>query len=97
MPVVLGRGIPEGDARRFTWTRYEEPGEAVVRLGDEEVVVELTHLGRRDPWPPLRLTRRAIFHDEAIELASRRSVADWQHWMDTVLAVHFSSGDIPAS
>ena len=96
-PIVLGRGIPEGDAWRFTWTHWEETGEAIVRLGAQDVVVELTRLGRRDPWPPLRLTPRAIFRDEAIELASRRSAADWQHWMDTVLHAHFSSGDIPAN
>jgi hypothetical protein len=97
VPVVLGRGIPEGDAWRFIWTEQEGTGEAIVRLGAEDVGVELTRLGRRDPWPPQRLAPGAIFHDDAIELASRRSAADWQHWMDTLLDSHFSSGDIPAN
>ena len=57
----------------------------------------LMRLGRRNPWPPQRLTPGAIFRNDVIELASRRSVADWQHWMDTLLATHFVSGHIPAN
>jgi len=96
-PVVLGRGAPEGDAWRFTWTEPEGTGEAVVHIDAEGVDLELTRLGRRTPWPPRRLASGAIFRDEAIELASRRSAADWQHWVDTLLASHFSSGEVPAN
>lgn len=96
-PMVLGRGAPEGDAWRFTWSEPEGSGEAIVRIGAEEVEVEPTSLGRRDPWPPQRLARGAIFRDEAIELASRSSATAWQHWTATLLDSHFSSGDVPAN
>lgn len=97
VPLVLGRGTPDGEAWRFTWTEQDGTGEARVQVGTGAVDVELTRLGRRDPWPPQRLAPGALFRDDAIELASRSSAADWQHWMDTLLDSHFSSGDIPAN
>ena len=94
-PVVMGQGTHEGDAWHFTWADMEGPGEARVRLLDDGVELDLPRLGRRDPWPTRHLAPGALFRDEAIALASRGSVGDWQRWMDAVLDLHFVAGDVP--
>jgi hypothetical protein len=98
-PIVLGRGERDGDAWRFAWEQDAGAAEARVRVHPEGegVALEVLRLGSRDGWPLRTLPAGAIFQDDVIELASRTSPADWQHWFDNLLVAHFSSGEIPAN
>lgn len=93
-PVVLGEGARQGGGWRFEFRHSGLDWSAVVTLGDPEDRLTLT----RGDDPPVNVTlaREAIFRDEAIELAPLTGKADWNHWFDTVMSGHFSSGDIPA-
>jgi hypothetical protein len=73
----------------------EGPGEARGRLLEDGVELDLSRLGRRDPWPSRHLAPGALFLDETIALASRDSAGHWQRWMDAVLDLHFVVGDVP--
>ena len=104
--AIAARLEPRGDgfAAELVWRgvgqralELDVPEGDTLALRVDQKPHRLKRLGRRDPWPPQRLTPGAICRDDAIELASRRSAADWQHWMDTLIDSHFSSGDIPAN
>jgi len=99
-PAVLGEGVRQGDAWLFEWRHNGQAWNALVTLEipgapeDPDALLTLTRGG--EPIAQGRLARKAIFRDEAIELAPLTSKADWDHWFSIVLAGHFSSGDIPA-
>jgi hypothetical protein len=92
-PVVLGRGSAKDDRWRFRWEENERAREALVRILEGGVEIDLP--GEEHHWPPHSLALHAIFRDPAIELAPLTSVADWEHWFEVQLAAHFSSGEIP--
>lgn len=93
-PSAMGEGRRAGDAWVFDWTQEGERWTAAVTPGKDAVTLRLT--------PPHRdadtqtLTPGAIFGDETIALAPRRSAEDWKHWFATVWVGHFFSGEIPA-
>jgi hypothetical protein len=92
-PVVLGRGSAEDGRWRFRWEENERAREALVRILEGGVEIDLP--GEEHHWPPHSLALHAIFRDPAIELAPLTSVADWEHWFEVQLTAHFSSGEVP--
>ncbi len=99
-PVVLGEGVRQGDAWHFEWRRNGQAWSASITLEipgapeDPRAMLTLARDGK--PLAQVMLARKAVFHDEAIELAPLTGKADWDHWFDIVLVGHFSSGDVPA-
>jgi len=93
-PSAMGEGRREGDAWVFDWKREGERWTAAVTPGRDAVTLRLK--------PPRReaetrtLAPGAIFGDETITLAPRRSAEDWKRWFATVWVGHFFSGEIPA-
>lgn len=92
-PAVLGRGLRDDGGWRFRWEQGGRPWEAIVRLQDGEVAIELP--GRADLWPPHTLSRPGLFRDEVVELAPLTDRAAWDRWFETLLVAHFSSAEIP--
>jgi hypothetical protein len=93
IPAVLGRGRFDGDRWRFRWEENERTREALVRILEGGIEIELP--GEERNWPPHSLALWAIFHDQVIELAPRTRVEDWEHWFEVQLTAHVSSGEIP--
>jgi hypothetical protein len=94
MPVVLGEGRKEGDAWAFDWQREARQRSATIALSGGTVALALAGGGRNPE--SLALERKAIFRDEAIDFAPLTTIADWEHWFETVLVGSFFSADIPA-
>ena len=99
-PVVLGEGVRQGDAWHFEWRHSGQSWSASITLeipgAPEDPGALLTLTRGSKPLAQVMLARKAVFHDEAIELAPLTGKADWDHWFDIVLVGHFSSGDVPA-
>ncbi len=99
-PVVLGEGVRQGDAWHFEWRHSGQSWSASITLeipgAPEDPGAMLTLTRGSKPLAQVMLARKAVFHDEAIELAPLTGKADWDHWFDIVLVGHFSSGDVPA-
>lgn len=93
-PSAMGEGRHEGNAWVFDWTQEGERWSATVTPGQDDVTLRLTP-PRRDA-ETRRLASGAIFGDETITLAPRRSAEEWKRWFDTVWVGHFFSGEIPA-
>jgi hypothetical protein len=93
-PSAMGEGRREGEAWAFDWMQEGERWTAAVTPGRDAVTLRLT--------PPRReaetraLAPGAIFGDETITLAPRRSAGEWKRWFATVWVGHFFSGEIPA-
>lgn len=93
-PILLGEGVRKDNAWAFEWRRNGQAWKASIALGNPDDVLTLERDGKVAARAALQ--RRAVFHDEAIELAPLSGKADWDHWFDIVLTGHFSSGDVPA-
>ena len=95
---LLGEGTrleAAGEERwSFAWQRGSRPWTAEITLEDGEPRLHLTRRG--EALAPLALVRRALFRDDAIDLAPLSSPEDWRHWFQVVLVSHFASGEIPA-
>ena len=94
-PIVMGDSEQSGDGWSFAWSRDGRSGEASIALAGADAHFTLTLTLDRRPEEHAVLSRNAVFHDEAIELAPLTAEADWDHWFDTVMVGHFASGDIP--
>lgn len=93
-PVVLGEGERKGDQWTFQWRRNGKSRKASISLEGPAAQLKLVGGGKDAGWGALK--RKAIFHDEVMELAPLTTKADWDHWFSVVLTAHFTSGDIPA-
>lgn len=93
-PILLGSRIGKDNAWSFDWARNGQSWEASIVFEGATPVVALTRNGKPDAH--FALAAGAIFDDEAIELAPLTGKADWDHWFETVLVGHFSSGNVPA-
>ena len=86
-------GERQGDAWSYTWQRNGQDWRASITPTNGTVQLSLQR-NDQDPVSTV-LTRQTIVSDEAITLAPRISIADWQHWFDVVLTGHFSTADVP--
>jgi hypothetical protein len=93
-PILMGEGVRQGDSWSFEWRRNGRSWGASIELGDPDDMLTLERDG--ELVGSVALKRAAVFRDEAIELATLTSKADWDHWFDIVLVGHSVSGDIPA-
>ena len=93
-PMVMGVADRQGDTWSFDWQHNDQTWSATVTLEGPDAKLTLARDG--EPLASTVLARDAVFHDEVIALAPRTSEADWNHWFETVLVGHFSSGDVPA-
>ena len=92
-PHVLGAGTRDGDRWSFGWQHNGQQWQASVVLDGSGADFTL-QIGNREP-EAVKLRRGAIIGDEVVELAPLTTKADWDHWFDTVLTGHFSSGPVP--
>ncbi len=93
-PVILGEGARQGGGWSFEFRHHGLDWRAVVVLEGPNASLTLTRGG--EPPAHVALARKAIFRDEFIELAPLTGKADWDHWFDTVMTGHFTTGDVPA-
>ena len=92
--VLLGEGVPAGEAWTFAWERNGRSWTATVALSGPKPELTLT---RGDEAPEGGALEAApVFRDEVIALAPLTSKADWDHWFEIMLVGHFSAGDVPA-
>lgn len=93
-PMVLGAAEREGDTWSFAWQHHDRRWRATLALEGSDAKLTLERDG--ETLGSINLVRDAVFRDEVVELAPLTGEADWDHWFDTVLVGHFTSGEVPA-
>ncbi len=92
-PVLLGEGVPTGEAWTFAWERNGRSWTATIALKGPAPALVLTR-GNEAPEGGA-LEAAPVFRDEVIALAPLTSKADWDHWFEIMLVGHFSAGNVP--
>ncbi len=93
-PDVLGEGRKEGEDWVFDWQRRGRAERTVIALSGDTVSLTPDRAGGKPET--VTLGPKAIFRDDAIDLAPLTTVAAWRHWFATVLVGSFFSAEIPA-